>query len=82
MVGVQTMFCYAFVGDKDRTLGVLSLDFLAPLIVDPADDEGNPIFPSPDGDHDVVLDRGQFRVLLSTVQSVPESFVQSERRRR
>jgi len=81
MMDVQTIFCYAFVGGKDRTLGVLSLDFRTPLILDPDDHDGNPLFAAPEGDHDVVLDRGHFRLLLSTVQNVLESFVDSERRR-
>lgn len=80
MIGVQTIFGYAFVGDQDRTLGVLSLDFQSPLSLDPNDPEGNPVFPSPDNNHDVVLDRGRLRLLLSTIQSVLESFVQAERR--
>lgn len=82
MEKVQTMFCYAFVGDRERTLGVLSLDFQAPLTLDPNDPDGNPLFPSPQGEKDVVLDRTNFRLLISSVQNVLESFARAERRQR
>jgi hypothetical protein len=79
MQDVQTMLCYSFVGDGDRTLGVLSLDLKAPLTLDA---DGRPSFPSPDDDTPVVLNGTNLRLLLSSVQNVLESFVQSERRLR
>lgn len=75
MIQVQTMFCYAFVADADRTLGVLSLDFEAPLTLHP-----QPSFPSPDDDHPIPLDHGHLRLLLGSVVHVLESFSKMERR--
>ena len=71
------MFCYAFIGDGDRTLGVLSVDFKVPLSLDNAE---TPTFPSADGTSDIPLDRKHFRLLLSSVQTILEAFQNSERR--
>jgi hypothetical protein len=75
MVGVRTMFCYAFVGHGERTLGILSLDSQAPFEVHP-----KPSFPSPEDGHPVPLDHGQLRLLLGSVLNVLESFAKLERR--
>jgi hypothetical protein len=74
MMGVRTMFCYAFVGHDERTLGVLSLDFQVSLNVAP-----NPSFPSPDDGHQIPLDNERLTLLLRSVQNVLESFAKSER---
>jgi hypothetical protein len=75
MVGVRTMFCYAFIGHDERTLGVLSLDFQVPLNIEP-----KPSFPSPDDGHEIPVDNERLILLLSSVQNVLESFAKSERR--
>lgn len=75
MMKVRTMFCYAFVGHGDRTLGVLSLDFEAPLVIQP-----RPSFPSPDDSHPILIDNSQLQLLLRSVHNVLESFAKSERR--
>jgi len=77
MVKVQTMFCYAFVGDGDRTLGVLSLDFQAPFTLNP-----QPSFPAPEDGHWITLDRERLNLLLGSVRNVLESFAKSQRSRR
>jgi len=77
MVSVQTMFCYAFLGDGERTLGVLSLDFQAPFTLNP-----QPSFPAPEDGHPIPLDRERLNLLLGSVRNVLESFSKSERRRR
>lgn len=77
MQSVQTMFCYAFVGDGERTLGVLSLDFQAPFALHP-----QPSFPALDDGHAITLDRERLNLLLGSVRNVLESFAKSERSRR
>lgn len=76
MTHVQTMFCYGFVGSNERTLGVLSLDFQAPIFLD----GGMPTFQPPRSASQIPLDQERLRLLLSSVQTVLESFQNSERR--
>ncbi|MEK7995447.1 MAG: hypothetical protein AAB403_16730 [Planctomycetota bacterium] len=79
MIGVQSMFCFGFVCRREKTLGVLSIDFKAPLTVDA---QGEPSFPSPENDAQIPLDRERLNILLSSMQAVLESFEESDRRER
>ncbi|MGH9853315.1 MAG: hypothetical protein ACREBD_26035 [Blastocatellia bacterium] len=76
MERVRAIFCYGFLW-RDRLLGVLSLDVQVPLTQLP---DGQIALPSPDDNHQVILDRNRLELLLRSMQNVLESFEQSQRR--